>query len=144
VGRGDVLALTLRGSVVVPGRPEAVAAVRRHVRELLGAGHPAIRDLELLTSEVVTNAITHSASGDGGTVTVWILTGERRVRVEVVDGGGGAPAPRAHGDLWAVHGRGLWLVAAIAAGHGHWSDDVEGTYWFEVEWEPPAVRNGKS
>ena len=134
--RGGVLALTLLGSMVVPGRPEEVAGIRGHVRELLGDDHPALWDVELLTSEAVTNAITHTASGDdGGTVTVWILTGDQRVRVEIVDGGGAAPVPGPYGDLWAEHGRGLWLVAAIAARHGYWSDDLEGTYWFEVEWE---------
>ena len=143
-GHGGVLALTLLGSVVVPGRPEEVAAIRRHVREMLGAGHPVIRDVELLTSEVVTNAITHSASGDdGGTVTLRMLTGERKVRVEVVDGGGAAPVSRPYGDPWAEHGRGLWLVAAIAAAHGHWSGDVESTYWFEVEWELASRAAGR-
>jgi anti-sigma regulatory factor (Ser/Thr protein kinase) len=141
-GSGGVLALTLLGSMAVPGRPEEVAGIRGHVRELLGDDHPAIRDVELLTSEAVTNAITHTASGDdGGTVTVWILTGDRRVRIEVVDGGGAVLAPRPYGDLWAEHGRGLWLVAAIAVRYGYWCDGAEGIYWFEVAWgtTPPTA-----
>lgn len=139
-----VIALTLLGSAAIPGRPEEVAGVRGLVRELLGVGHPAVADVELLTTEAVTNAVTHTASGlPGGTVTVWILAGHRRIRVEIVDGGGAAPPPRPAGDLWAEHGRGLWLIAAIAVRHGYWRDDdaAEGTYWFEVAWgtTPPTA-----
>ncbi|GAA2104631.1 hypothetical protein GCM10009780_56030 [Actinomadura alba] len=126
-------ALNLLGSVVVPGRREEVAGVRGLVRELLGDEHPVLGDVELLTSEAVTNAIVHTASGDeGGTVTVWILAGDRGVRVEVEDGGGAVPAPRPYGDPWVEHGRGLWLVAAIATRHGYRRDRDGGTYWFEV------------
>jgi two-component sensor histidine kinase len=74
-------------------------------------GSSAAGDTALLTSELVTNAILHSASGlRGGQVTVSVRTQDGIVRVDVTDQGELPPCfPRDHG-----LGQGLAIVAALA------------------------------
>src|SRR5690606_22409875 len=68
------------------GTPCAPGEARRFVRKHLD-GHPRLDDAVLAVSELVTNAVRHSASGDGGTVTVALAEIPGAVRVEVTDGG---------------------------------------------------------
>ena len=56
---------------VFPGSGDQVARARLFVGHVLG-GCPAADDAVLLTSELVTNAITHTASGRGGKVVVTV------------------------------------------------------------------------
>jgi anti-sigma regulatory factor (Ser/Thr protein kinase) len=54
-----------------PGRPEHTRAARRFVAAALAAWPATQEAARLLASELVTNAIQHSASGDqGGSVEV--------------------------------------------------------------------------
>src|SRR5579859_4343054 len=77
--------------LVVGGHPSQVSVARAFVREVLGDGHPGLERATLLTSELVTNSVSHSDSRlDGGTVTVTVGTAADRVRVEVTDDGGPA------------------------------------------------------
>jgi hypothetical protein len=86
------------------GRPESVSAACAFVTGLL-PGSSAAADAALLTSELVTNAIIHSASGlPGGTVTVSVRAAYSMVRVDVVDQGVVPP------DLTVTRGAGLGLV----------------------------------
>src|SRR5690242_9890192 len=56
------------GRVLLPGRPEYVREARKFVARAIGADHPRADAALLLTSELVTNAVTHSRSGlPGGT-----------------------------------------------------------------------------
>ena len=92
------------------GHPQSVGAARAWVTGFV-PGFPAEDDVALLTSELVTNAILHSASGlPGGQVTVSVRAADGMVRVDVVDQGE-LPArfPRRYG-----LGQGLPLVAALA------------------------------
>ncbi|MDV9169828.1 ATP-binding protein [Streptomyces sp. W16] len=71
-----------------------------------------VDSLELIVSELVTNAVTH---GDGDTVTVAVALTEHAVWVVVADRG-----PRAHFEAGCAddedeHGRGLFLVEALAS-----------------------------
>ena len=90
------------------GLPESVSAARSWVA---GFFHdPAAEaDAALLTSELITNAILHSASRlPGGQVTVSVQTADGMVRVDVTDQGELPPRfPRSRG-----LGQGLALVAA--------------------------------
>ncbi|GAB2520813.1 ATP-binding protein [Nocardiopsis aegyptia] len=78
-------------------------------------------DLPLVLTELATNAIRHTRSSDpGGTFTVRLILGPKRVRVEVRDNG-----PRGHHTPavrpWsptAVSGRGLAIVEAFSASWG--------------------------
>nr|WP_246496941.1 ATP-binding protein [Sphaerisporangium rubeum] len=97
----------------LPGRPESVALARGFVTERLGKWHPAANDVTLLVSELVTNAVVHSRSRNGGTVTVMIVDRVGHVHVEVTDEGS-ETAPEIREDLLAEGGRGLLLVQMIA------------------------------
>ncbi len=75
---------------------------------------PALDDVLVLVSEVASNAVKHTASGDGGAfeVAVWVTGGS--VRVEIGDQGG-ASEPRLADDGPAdalTGGRGLRIVDA--------------------------------
>jgi len=122
-----------RVSISVAGRAENIGRAREFVAASLGAGHPCEGVLQLIVSELVTNAIVHSRSGrDGGIVTVAISGDAARVRVEVTDDGG-TELPRLRAaDSGAESGRGLHLVDALAA--WSWSRDPAGTttIWAEV------------
>jgi anti-sigma regulatory factor (Ser/Thr protein kinase) len=71
-----------------------VPAARAFVRAFLG-GHPLARDAELIASEYVTNAIRHTASGDGGVIHVTVAATPVAVRIEVTDHGQASPSPAA-------------------------------------------------
>ena len=124
------------------GHPEQVARARHFVAAAL-AGCPAAADAELLTSELATNAVQHSATGHGGTFIVAISHGPGRVRVTVTDGGSATfPAVAvADGEL-VTSGRGLLLVDCMpdrwgyarASGYAGEASGPEpgGTVWFEL------------
>ena len=76
-----------------PGIAAAVGQARRFVAGVIGDGFPALDDVLVLVSEVASNAVRHTASGDGGAfeVAVWMTGGS--VRVEIGDQGS-ASEPR--------------------------------------------------
>ena len=93
-----------------PGLPESVGAARSWVAGFL-PGSPAADDAVLMTSELVTNAVVHSASGlPGGTFTVSVRAGDGSVRVDVTDQGEAPRRPPAPAGL----GRGLFIVSQLA------------------------------
>jgi anti-sigma regulatory factor (Ser/Thr protein kinase) len=101
------------------GRPEHIRAARRFVAAALAAWPATQEAALLLVSEVVTNAILHSASGDhGGSLEVRYALDDHEVYVEVVDAGGSARPRRYAQYLEGVSGRGLALVEALASGWG--------------------------
>jgi anti-sigma regulatory factor (Ser/Thr protein kinase) len=100
--------------VTLAGRAERARAARAFVSEVLGHGHPCGEDAALLVSEVFGNSVRHSGSGVAGE-TVAVKAGDGVVRVEVTDRAGpGKPELRPAGRD-AEGGRGLQLVAALAA-----------------------------
>lgn len=111
----------------------AVPETRRAVRELLRHwGDPGQSEIaELLTSELVTNALVHTDREAEVTATVR----PDGLRVEVRDYTGRRPEPRApHADD-GTHGRGLFLVESLADA---WGVSAPGTgdpgkvVWFEL------------
>jgi anti-sigma regulatory factor (Ser/Thr protein kinase) len=89
-------------------------------------------DLELLVSEVVTNAVRHAGRGPGSPIEVEADCSDEEVRVVVRDGGDGIPAPRAPGD---DGGFGLHIVDRVAAAWGA----GPGELWFVVRPPEPAL-----
>jgi anti-sigma regulatory factor (Ser/Thr protein kinase) len=124
----------LRARLTVPGQPEQVATARATVAFVLGAGHPCTDAAVLITSELVTNSVVHSDSGQaGGTVTITVAEIGCRLRIEVTDDGApGVPALRVPGSDDEA-GRGLELVDALAA---RWESRRDGagktTTWAEL------------
>jgi anti-sigma regulatory factor (Ser/Thr protein kinase) len=109
----------VRDSLRVAGRGERARAVRAFVGAVLGPGHPCGDDAVLLVNELFGNSLRHSSSGrPGEMVTVTVTACPGIVRVEVADlSGPGVPELRAVG-AEAEGGRGLGLVAALAARWG--------------------------
>lgn len=115
--------------LVLEPRLEAAMLARRHVRGVLQewALDDLIEPVILLTSEVVTNALLHS----GTTMTVRLARAGAGVRVSVEDGSTGAPVRRRHSTT-ASTGRGVQLLAAIAAEWGSEPLETGKVVWFTV------------
>jgi anti-sigma regulatory factor (Ser/Thr protein kinase) len=125
--------VAVRESVTLAGRAERARAARSFVSDVLGPGHPRRDDAVLLVSEVFGNSVRHSSSGaDGETVTVAVRAGDGMVRVEVTDRAGpGTPRLRPAGHD-AEGGRGLQLVADLAARWGWRRRGGRLVTWFEL------------
>jgi serine/threonine-protein kinase RsbW len=116
-----------------PGTIDQVRIVRTDLAAVART-YPMADDLILLTSELATNAILHSRSGNPDcvfTVRAYLYPGDY-AWIEVADLGGEWTDER-HDD---EHGRGLAVVAAVA-GEGNWG--IEGNAasrvaWFRLGW----------
>lgn len=108
----------------------AVSEVRGALREFLRqwGGSGAADVAELLTSELVTNALVHT--DDDAVVTASV--GPRGLRVEVRDFTGNRPEPRAPDSDDSTHGRGLVLVQSLADAWGVRAHGVGKAVWFEL------------
>jgi len=115
----------------------SVSEVRRELRELLDDRAKPDRSAvaELLTSELVANALVHT---DREAVVTAVVSG-RALRVEVRDFAEQRPVPRpspAQGEPDAArqrtNGRGLVLVRALADAWGVCAHGVGKTVWFEL------------
>jgi hypothetical protein len=116
------------------GRPEQIAAVRAFVVDRLG-DCPVVDDAVLLTSELATNAVQHTPSNLPGAGFGVLIEHEhgRSVRVTVHDGGSYFDAPYvAQPEPDAEHGRGLFLVDALAASWGSHATLSGRKTWFFI------------
>jgi anti-sigma regulatory factor (Ser/Thr protein kinase) len=131
-------AMTVLGSLTLPGVQQSVGYARKFARDMLGADHPALDDLRTCISECATNAIAHTASGEGGgRFTVNIATGDRFVQGEVIDEGATATTPYIRGiegDDRAESGRGLLIVKLLAAEWDVETVGVQTKIWFRLSW----------
>ncbi|MEY9211946.1 ATP-binding protein [Thermobifida halotolerans] len=127
-----------------PGVPDSVAAARRFVVGAVrlcprsAAPDEVVERAELIVSELATNAILHTHSGDPG--------GFFKVRVHVDGRGVRAEVRTLHPRLWQSaphvvkpedpfreHGRGLFLVDQLATEWGTLAPWEEGVY-FLLAW----------
>lgn len=116
------------------GTAEEVRNVRGFVGRLLD-GCPVADGVVLLSSELATNAVLHSASGAGGTFSVSVLVEHGWIRVEVHDlGSATAPIVRKSGQL-AESGAGLRVVETIANRWGFYDEPTGRVVWFEMDWQ---------
>ena len=110
---------------------EMVAESRRFVDQALPDVSLDIREsIQLMVSELATNAVTHTSSGFEVAVDVVASS----VRVEVTDDGSGSPIIRTP-DLRDPHGRGLQIVALLS---DEWGTTMEADkrqkhVWFRVD-----------
>jgi anti-sigma regulatory factor (Ser/Thr protein kinase) len=131
LGQGIAGEWPLRSFLELGALPGAVPCARLHARQvawewgLAGLGD----DVEILVSELVTNAVAASRSPDQVfPVRLWLLSDKERVLVVVQDASPQAPARVDAGDD-AESGRGLLLVEAIS---GQWG------------WYPAQETGGKA
>lgn len=129
--RNPVRAPLLR---VLPGRPESASAARELARQVLGDANPATETAMLLVSELVTNSVMHSRSGEpGGSVTVALCEGPTGILIQVCDNGGSSePRVSAMPGNDAEHGYGLLLVDALADRWGTISSPEGRVTWCRV------------
>jgi len=116
-------------SRVFPGQPTLVAQSRRFVAAVLN-GCPLTDTAVLLTSELVTNALAHTPSGDGGSFEVIVWRDAGSVLVAVLDDGSDRNPATVGIDLDSESGRGLGLVAALADRWGHQGGAAARAVWF--------------
>jgi anti-sigma regulatory factor (Ser/Thr protein kinase) len=126
---------TVRESVKVAGLVERARVVRSFVGAVLGPGHPCGDDAMLLASELFANSLQHSGSGvPGETVTVTVTARAGAVRVEVADRSGPGEPQLRPADTDAEDGRGLGLVACLAARWGWMRRGGRMVTWFEIRY----------
>ncbi|MFG2172356.1 ATP-binding protein [Streptomyces niveus] len=98
-----------------PGFREEVGRARRWTRDVL-AGHPRADDVTLIVSELGSNALLYTASGEeNGTFQVALALSEHVIAVSVTDAGGSVTLPEVeHAEKEALRGRGLDIVSSLA------------------------------
>ncbi|HET9895192.1 MAG TPA: ATP-binding protein [Streptosporangiaceae bacterium] len=116
-----------------PGCPDQVARARQFVADEL-AGCPVSDGAVLCVSELATNALTHTASGDGGKFEVVVQRWLSLARVSVRDEGSQESPEARPLDLVSESGRGLGLVALVADRWGESGDGDGRVIWFEMGW----------
>jgi anti-sigma regulatory factor (Ser/Thr protein kinase) len=134
---------TWRGTVVrhdkvdLPGGLRAPQAARRAIEEHFAGAieRDLLASVELLTTELVSNAVRHGGAVEGSTVVLHVATAPDRLRIEVCDPGRGfdpgVPTPYGEG------GYGLFLVSEVSSRWGVSHDDGN-CAWFEIDKRPPA------
>jgi anti-sigma regulatory factor (Ser/Thr protein kinase) len=122
------------GRLPLIGRPAAAHAAREFVRELLGSSCASLNDVVTVVSELVTNAVLHSGSGEpGGLLTVEITACRHLVRVAVIDQGLGSLTDATEGTDDRIGGQGLFVVvSALAIGWGTYTCPGGRVVWAEL------------
>lgn len=112
--------------------PSAVPAARSFVRK--ASQSCDTQDLELLVSEVASNAILHARSA----FTVSVIPLADGIRIEVGDHDSRLPQPLAL-DPSRANGRGLLILEALARSWGTRATSTGKVVWFELGSTPGAV-----
>jgi anti-sigma regulatory factor (Ser/Thr protein kinase) len=123
-----------------PGRADQAREVRAFVAAMM-PDHPRRDELLLAVGELAANALRHTKSGQGGTVTVDVFRADKRTCVSVTDDGGPTEPVVAEAGEWDESGRGLRTVALLADSWGWHGDDTGRTVTaiFAVESEPGGL-----
>ena len=121
----------LEERIALPSERASIPRARRFAREVVGTGLDVddLDVLELLTSELVTNAVLHSGTSCELRV---ICADADTVRVEVADGSHIPPVLRISQDPLALDGRGLQFVDRLATRWGVDDDRHGKVVWFEL------------
>lgn len=116
----------------LPGGLRAPQNARRAVEQHFARAidRSLLASIELLTTELVSNAVRHGGAGEEATVVLHLAHAPERVRVEVCDSGAGfepgTPTPYGEG------GYGLFLVSEVSSRWGVSHDDGN-CAWFELD-----------
>jgi anti-sigma regulatory factor (Ser/Thr protein kinase) len=120
-----------------PGRRDQVSCARAFVKDVL-RGCPQLDEAVLLTSELCTNALQHSQSGNGGTFEVTVYHRPGSLRIEVRDDGSASTPVLQSFDSCSEDGRGLEIVECLAHRWGQRGDEYGRCVYFELRWNHPA------
>jgi anti-sigma regulatory factor (Ser/Thr protein kinase) len=118
--------------VDLPGGLRAPQFARRALEEHFAAAidRDLLASVELLTTELVSNAVRHGGAGEDEIVVLHLATAPGCLRVEVCDPGSGfepgRPTPYGEG------GYGLFLVSEVSSRWGV-SHDEGNCAWFELD-----------
>jgi serine/threonine-protein kinase RsbW len=127
----------LRWQRAFPGHEQELSVLRRWLLSLLPE-YPARDDVISVANELASNAIVHTASGQGGWFVVEISWPGEVVQVAVADSG--APGgPRMVDDPASEHGRGLLVVAGLSARTGACGGPEGRVVWAQIPWGGPGA-----
>ncbi|RCV52165.1 ATP-binding protein [Marinitenerispora sediminis] len=122
------------------GNLTAVRSIRARVREFLERSErpsTVLDDAELAVSELATNALLHSRSGQiGGVMTLFIRVEPGFVRIAVADQGeknAEAAGGRRLREDDADYGRGKLIIQNCTSRSGEYWTDATHVSWFEID-----------
>jgi anti-sigma regulatory factor (Ser/Thr protein kinase) len=112
--------------------PTAPRQARASIRQLLGDRVSAdfAADAQLLTSELVTNAVMYAPTGCR--MSAWFIDAAGALRVEVSDAAPDVPSLRSPSARSSFGGRGLHLVASRSSDWGVEANGGGKSVWFEL------------
>jgi anti-sigma regulatory factor (Ser/Thr protein kinase) len=124
-----------------PGGEDQVRQVRHWIEDLLPQCDP-LAEIVLLASELCTNAVMHTRSGNaGGRFTVDVEWAPWAARVVVGDQRSLTAPAKTEDATWAAeHGRGLWLVDELADDWGTASHPGHRWTWAGIQWQAKGGR----
>ncbi|MDF3297882.1 ATP-binding protein [Streptomyces tropicalis] len=116
-----------------PAEARELRTARNWTRATLD-GHPRSEDAALIVTELGTNALRHTDSGNAaGTFHVALTVSELTTFIAVTDSGSSKSTPEIQrASLHTTHGRGLGMVAALADGITVGGDDSGRTVTAEL------------
>jgi len=121
---------------VFPGHERELSNIRRWLSLLL-PDCPARDNVLSVATELGSNAIQHTASGQGGSFTVEITWRPSTAQVAVTDFGSPAE-PHVIDEPTGARGRGLLLVRGLSVRTGHTGDQRGRLVWAQVPWDGPS------
>ena len=114
-----------------PGRTDQIVRAREFTKRVLGSC-PVSDEAVLLVSELATNALEHTSTGDGGQFEVTICRNATSLLIGVSDSGSAKPPEPRPLDPESETGRGLGLVELIADRWGYCGGEHGRIVWFEL------------
>jgi anti-sigma regulatory factor (Ser/Thr protein kinase) len=115
-----------------PVRPEAATMARTAIEDMLtSVPRSVLFDAQLLTSELVSNAVRHAGLGPEDAVGLTIALTPDRLHVGVLDDGPGFEAAAHRPD--SVGGWGLLLVETVSDRWGVIRGRRTNEVWFEID-----------
>ncbi|MFE3457736.1 ATP-binding protein [Nocardiopsis aegyptia] len=128
-----------------PSRPASVREARDWLRQRLGLARtpaPPTHDALLILSEITTNALLHAPEREHGrafVVSVFTYRNSLRISVRTTRARSGIPCLEVVcADPEAEHGRGLFLVDALASSWGVERTHSGPAVYFTLEWHDLA------
>jgi anti-sigma regulatory factor (Ser/Thr protein kinase) len=132
--------------IALPHTVAAVPVARALVRTALAELEPAADSdtAELLTAELVANAVEHTAGRGPIELVVELMPTGCKVEVHDPDpappGNLTLPHPAGPPDPWQEHGRGLLLIRTLSSSCGHRPTDSGKAVWFRLPVVPAQRR----